>query len=221
VTTVATRASGPGKLRSMWEGGLGGLNPYGIPHKKLGMWLFIVSDSLTFAALLFGYAYLRTASDTWPHPFHLWPSIAVSTAMTFVLLSSSLTMVLAVHHAQHGNRARVVPWLVATMVFGLLFIILHLNEWRTLIAEGMTARSNPWGDAMFGGTFFTITGLHMAHVLSGVIYLGIIAMRFARRTMNEEDVEISGLYWHFVDLVWMFVFPLVYLMSVNMGGGGH
>jgi cytochrome c oxidase subunit 3 len=218
--TIATKTESRG-WRSMWEGGLGGLNPYAVPHKKLGMWLFIVSDSLTFAALLFGYAYLRSASASWPAPFHIWPSIAASTGMTFVLLSSSLTMVLAVYHAQHGNAKRVVPWIVATMVLGLTFVILHLNEWRALIAEGMTARGNPWGDAMFGGTFFTITGLHMVHVVSGVVYLGVIATRFSRRTMTSDDVEIGGLYWHFVDLVWMFVFPLVYLMSVNMGKGGH
>ncbi len=82
-----------------------------------------------------------------------------------------------------------------------------------------TARGNPWGDPMFGGTFFTLTGMHMAHVLSGVIYLGVIAGRFARKTMGPDDVEIGGLYWHFVDLVWMFIFPLVYLMSVAAGGG--
>jgi heme/copper-type cytochrome/quinol oxidase subunit 3 len=128
-------------------------------------------------------------------------------------------MVLAVHHAKNGDQGKVVRWLGATMLGGLAFLVLHLNEWRTLIAEGMTARANPWGDPMFGGTFFTLTGMHMAHVASGVIYLGVIATRFARKTMGPDDVEIGGLYWHFVDLVWMFIFPLVYLMSVGAGGG--
>jgi cytochrome c oxidase subunit 3 len=186
------------------------------------MWLFIVSDSLTFSALLFGYAFLRNASHNWPKPFHMWPSVVVSTLMTFCLLSSSLTMVLAVHNAQKGNRDKVVRWLVATMLGGIAFLVLHANEWRQLIHEGMTPRGNPWGDAMFGGTFFTLTGMHMFHVLTGVVYLGVIAARWAARPghQNEvENVEISGLYWHFVDLVWMFIFPLVYLMSVKLSGG--
>ena len=197
----------------------GGVNPYGVNYKKLGMWLFILSDSLTFAVLLFSYAYLRVSSPNWPAPFHFWPSIVVSTVMTFCLLSSSLTMVLAVHHSTGQKRGKVVGWLVATMVGGLAFLILHANEWRQLIHEGMTVSRNPWGDTMFGGTFFTITGLHMFHVLTGVGYLGIIAWGFGKKKFTADDVEVCGLYWHFVDLVWMFVFPLVYLMSVNMGGG--
>ena len=208
-------AARAGRARSLWGGGV---HPYGISHKKMGMWLFIISDSLTFSALLFGYAYLRHASATWPSPFHVWPSVAVSTLMTFCLLTSSLTMVLAVHHAKLGNSSKAVKWLVATMAAGAAFILLHLNEWRELIHEGMRPQHNPWGDAMFGGTFFTITGMHMLHVLSGIIYLGVIASRTARNRTDAEGVEVSGLYWHFVDLVWMFVFPLVYLMSVSRGG---
>jgi cytochrome c oxidase subunit 3 len=195
----------------------GGVNPYGVVFKKLGMWLFILSDSLTFASLLFAYSYLRLASPKWPTPFQMWPSIAFSSVMTFCLLSSSLTMVLAVHHSRRGERGKVVPWLLATMLGGILFMALHAREWMSLISEGMTLRANPWGDAMFGGTFFTITGLHMFHVFTGVGYLGVIALGYARKKFDADDVEVVGLYWHFVDLVWMFVFPLVYLMSVHMG----
>jgi cytochrome c oxidase subunit 3 len=219
---ATTEIAAPSPGLSLWGGGL---NPYGVSHQKLGMWLFIISDSLTFAAILFGYAYLRAASDHWPTPFEFFPSIVVSTMMTFVLLTSSLTMVLAVHNAKLGDRRKTLRWLAATMILGLAFVGLHLNEWRELIHHGMTPGSNPWGDPLFGGTFFTITGLHMVHVVSGVIYLGVIARRTVRSRNREDDVEISGLYWHFVDLVWMFVFPLIYLMSVNMGGaatpGGH
>ena len=197
----------------------GGVSPYGINNKKLGMWLFILSDSLTFAAALFCYSYVRFSSESWPTPFEFFPSIVVSTVMTFVLLSSSLTMVLAVHHASKGNRQKAVRWLLATMFFGLAFVVLHANEWRELFHQGMSLTANPWGDPLFGGTFYTITGLHMFHVLSGVIYLGIIAFRFGRGKVDAVDVEVSGLYWHFVDLVWMFVFPMLYLMSVNMSGG--
>ena len=110
-----------------------------------------------------------------------------------------------------------VKWIGATMAAGLAFIVLHLIEWNHLIAEGLRPFSVPaeWGanaSPMFGATFFTITGLHMLHVLSGVIYLGVTA---ARKRATHEDVEISGLYWHFVDLVWMFVFPLIYLLSIK------
>ncbi len=196
----------------------GGVNPYGVNFKKIGMWMFIVSDSLTFSALLFAYSYLRMSSPNWPTPFELWPSIAVASLMTACLLSSSLTMVLAVHHAERGDTRKAVRWLFGTMAGGLAFLILHANEWRELINHGMSLNGNPWGDGMFGGTFFTLTGMHMFHVFTGVGYLGVIAWGFAKGRFKAEDVEVCGLYWHFVDLVWMFIFPLVYLMSVNMGG---
>ena len=204
-------------VESLWGGGV---TPYkGVSHIKLGMWLFIISDSLTFGAMLFGYAYLRNASPNWPTPFEFFPSVVVSTIMTFALLTSSLTMVIAVHASQHGRPKVAFRWLLATMAAGMVFLVLHANEWRELMHHGMTTLTNPWGDTMFGATFFAITGLHMVHVLSGVIYLGVVAFRVQARRNFEDEVEVAGLYWHFVDLVWMFVFPLIYLMSVNMDGG--
>jgi cytochrome c oxidase subunit 3 len=197
----------------------GGVQPFGVSHRKLGMWLFLVSDSLSFAALLFGYAYLRNSSPDWPSPFRLVPSILTSTVMTLVLLTSSLTMVQAVRAARRAATARAVRWLAATMAGGGVFLALHLGEWRTLVHEGMTPKGNPWGDAMFGGTFFVLTGMHMLHVLCGVVVLGVIAARLRAGRSDAESVEVSGLYWHFVDLVWMFLFPLVYLLSVDVGGG--
>ena len=213
VEATTTRvASAPGGLASLWEGGV---NPYGIPYKKMGKWLFILSDSLTFGAAIFCYAYLRFSSSDWPKPFTM-SSILVSTLMTFCLLSSSLTMVLAVHHSAHGDRGKTIRWLLATMAGGAAFMILHAFEWRHLVHEGMTFRANPWGNPMFGGTFFTLTGLHMFHVFTGLCYLGVIAFRTAGKKFDPMDVEVSGLYWHFVDLVWMFIFPLVYLLSVTV-----
>jgi cytochrome c oxidase subunit 3 len=195
----------------------GGVSPYAVGHKKLGMWLFIASDSLTFSALLIGYSYVRAASGNWPMPFAFWPSIVMSTLMTLILLSSSLTMVLAVGASSRGETGKVVKNILLTMLGGVLFIVLHVNEWMELIHEGVRPWENPWGSPLFGATFFTVTGLHMFHVATGVAYLGVIAARAAKGRGTHEDVEISGLYWHFVDLVWMFVFPLVYLLSV----GGH
>jgi cytochrome c oxidase subunit 3 len=127
-------------------------------------------------------------------------------------------MVIAVHAAHQGEAKKAVRYILATMACGLTFIILHVREWLNLIEEGVRLWDNPWHVPLFGGTFFTLTGLHMAHVASGVIYLGFIAAGVARGKYTSDHVENSGLYWHFVDLVWMFVFPLVYLMSVSRAG---
>ncbi len=199
---------------SLWSGGR---SPYLVGSKKFGMWLFIASDALTFSALLVAYTYLRISTPDWPTPFHFSPSIIFSSVMTFCLLSSSLTMVMAVHAMHHKNRKGTIAWILATMVGGALFVILHLSEWMTLINhEHVTPFSNEWGVPLFGATFFAITGLHMTHVVIGVIYLGIVCTGIARGKFKYEDVEVCGLYWHFVDLVWMFVFPLVYLMSAKI-----
>ena len=187
--------------------------------KKIGMWLFILSDSLTFGVLIFAYSYGRISTPNWPTPFNTH-SIVNASVMTFCLLSSSLTMVMAVAAAKRGDQSRTVRWILATMLGGVAFVYLHASEWKGLWKdEGMTPWSNHFAGGtvpQFGGTFFTLTGLHMLHVTIGVIYLGIIAWRSRGNKFNHEDVEVSGLYWHFVDLVWMFIFPLVYLMSTKV-----
>ena len=184
-----------------------------VGNKKLGMWLFLLSDALTFAALLIAYSYLRIAND-WPHPFSFTPAIIFSTVMTLVLLSSSITMVYGVAAAHAGERKQAAKWVWLTALGGVIFIALHLSEWNHLIQDGVTPFSNPWGAPLFGGTFYLITGLHMTHVAIGVVYLAVIALGHSSGKYSAEDVEVSGLYWHFVDLVWMFVFPLIYLLSV-------
>ena len=204
---------------SVWEGGS---PPYAIPSKKLGMWLFIVSDAITFAGLLIAYSYLRVASVDWPKPFHFYPSIVVASVMTFCLLTSSITMVMAVAAAKQGKVSSTLKWLGWTMAGGFAFILLHANEWRGLIAEGLRPFTNPWGTPagstpLFGATFFALTGLHMTHVTIGVIMLGVLAAGHKSGRYPADYVEIGGLYWHFVDLVWMFIFPLVYLMSATVG----
>lgn len=193
----------------------GGASPYAIPSKKLGMWLFIVSDAITFSAMLIAYSYVRTSTETWPRPFPAG-SIINATVMTLVLLTSSVTMVLGVRAAKMGFRSRAAGWLVATLMGGITFDVLHLREWFGLIHEGVTPWSNPWGTPQFGATFFGLTGLHMTHVTIGVFYLAIVAFGTVRGRFNADDVEVSGLYWHFVDLVWMFIFPLVYLLSAKI-----
>ena len=209
----------------------GGTHPFRVGHKKLGMWLFIMSDALTFSALLITYSYARLSSEDWATPFAFYPSIIFSTTMTLCLLASSFTMVMAVSASARRDRRKARRWIFATMAGGLLFLGLHTYEWLHLINDfGLTPKTLPakwvehWPKAspLFGASFFGITGLHMFHVATGILYLGFVAMRIKKRT--HEDVEICGLYWHFVDLVWMFVFPLIYLLSVDFKGvlaGGH
>jgi cytochrome c oxidase subunit 3 len=209
--------SGPeleGVLETPWSGGV---SPFAVSSKKLGMWLFIMSDTLTFSALLISYAYVRLSTPDWPRPFEIWPAIAKSSLMTLFLLSSSLTMVLAVAAAHRGNVKKAVQLLIATMACGAAFVVIHITEWLTLIHEGVTPWKNPWNASvpLFGGAFFGLTGLHMLHVTIGVVYLGVISWGFHKGKWTAEHVEVSGLYWHFVDLVWMFIFPLLYLLSVN------
>jgi len=224
---VSTEARAENLIVADWDGGT---FPYRIGHKKLGMWLFIVSDALTFSALLIGYCYVRLSSTQWPTPFKFSPSVLFSTVMTLCLLASSFTMVMAVTASARRNKRSARRWIFATMLGGLTFLVLHLIEWKHLIDEGLRyskadkiivlphewAERWPQASPLFGATFFAITGLHMFHVLTGVLYLGFVALRIRRAT--HEDVEISGLYWHFVDLVWMFVFPLIYLLSVDFSG---
>jgi cytochrome c oxidase subunit 3 len=189
-------------------------SPYAIPSRKLAMWLFILSDACTFGAILFAYGYLRTASADWPTPFKFYPSILNVIIMTFVLITSSLTMLGAVAASKAGDKSKAVRWMGITMVLGAAFAMLHIREWAGMIGEGVRLFQNPWGSPLFGASFFGITGLHLLHVISGVIAIGVVARKFSSGSLTAGHVESTALYWHFVDLVWMFVVPLVYLMSV-------
>ncbi len=191
-------------------------SPYGIQSKKLAMWLFIVADAATFGAILFAYGYLRLANPDWTRPFAFSPTILNGCVMTVVLLTSSLTIVAAVAAAQAGRTSTSVRWLGATMLLGIVFAALHLREWFAMIGVGWRLFQNPMGGSpLFGATFFGITGLHLLHVMCGVIVIGAITLGFRRGRFDAGHVETTALYWHFVDLVWMFVFPLVYLMNVR------
>jgi cytochrome c oxidase subunit 3 len=186
--------------------------PFSMPTKKLAMWLFIIADTMTFAACLVAYGFLRISTPNWPRPFHSITNVAL---MTFILLTSSLTMLLGVQAAKAGDKAKAFQWTMITAIAGILFALLHAREWLGLIDEGMTLFKNPWGTGLFGSSFFTITGLHLTHVVSGVIALIAVALRYKGGRYKADDIEIVGLYWHFVDLVWMFVVPLVYLLNLS------
>lgn len=189
--------------------------PFHMGSKKLGMWLFLISDALTFATLLISYAYLRLANPNWPTPFAL-SSLVKPALMTVILLPSSMTVAFAVASMKQGNRGSTVRWLAATMFCGGGFLILHLLEWRHFwMVEKVTLASNPWNVPLFGASFYVLTGLHMFHVACGVLYLFVMIVAVWRGKYSAEEVETCGLYWQFVDLVWIFIFPLVYLASVK------
>jgi len=189
-------------------------SPYGIQSKKLTIWLFIISDAVTFGAVLIAYSYLRVGTPDWNRPFQFSPSIVNGMIMTFILLSSSLTMLAAVAAAKAGQKSETLKWLVGTIILGAAFAVLHLKEWFHMFGEGWGLSHNPTGGPIiFGAAFFSITGLHLLHVISGVIALIVIAIGFKTEWLDANHVETTGLYWHFVDVVWMFVFPLLYLMN--------
>jgi cytochrome c oxidase subunit III len=184
---------------------------FSIPAKKMAMWLFIIADTATFAGCLVAYGFLRNGTPDWPRPFHSITNLAL---MTFILLTSSLTMLNGVRAARAGDRARALRWTLITAAAGILFAVLHIREWMSLINEGMTLFKNPWGTGLFGATFYSITGLHLTHVTGGVIALVVVGLRYKAGRYNADDLEVLGLYWHFVDLVWMFVVPFVYLLNL-------
>ena len=184
---------------------------FSIPTKKLAMWLFIIADTMTFAACLVAYGFVRNGAVDWPRPFHNITNVAL---MTFILLTSSLTMLLGLRSARAGDKAGAFRWTMITAVAGILFALLHVREWTGLINEGMTLFKNPWGTGLFGASFFSITGLHLTHVTVGVIALIVVSVRYKGGRYNADDIEVLGLYWHFVDLVWMFVVPFVYLLNL-------
>ncbi len=195
-------------VSSEWSGGQ---SPFAIGWPKLMMWLFLVSDTLTFAGLLTGYGVMRLSLGQWPVQSQIFRIWLVGT-MTFILICSSATMAVAVAAARRGDRPRVLRFLLLTVLGGLMFLGMQAFEWTNFIHEGARLFTNPWGVPQFSATFFIITGFHGGHVTGGVIYLLITALRQARGHIAPESIEIAGLYWHFVDLVWVFIFTLLYLI---------
>ena len=184
---------------------------FSVPAKKMAMWLFIIADTATFAGCLVAYGFIRNGTPSWPRPFHSITNVAI---MTFILITSSLLMLFAIDAARAGEKAKALRWTLLTAAAGALFALLHIREWLALIDEGMTLFKNPWGSPLFGALFFSITGLHLLHVTGGVIALVAVGLRYRSGRYNADDLEITGLYWHFVDLVWMFVVPMVYLLNL-------
>jgi cytochrome c oxidase subunit 3 len=192
---------------------------------KAMMWIFLLSDTFIFSCFLVGYMTVRVSTTVpWPNPSEVFalhvagadvPLLLIA-IMTFVLISSSGTMAMAVNFAYRGDRANAAALILVTAVCGEIFVGMQAFEWSKLIMEeGVRPWGNPMGAAQFGSAFFMITGFHGLHVSCGVVYLLIVAFKLIRgdyeRTGNYQIVEIAGLYWHFVDLVWVFIFALFYL----------
>lgn len=189
-------------------------SPFAIPSSKLVMWLFIISDACTFGALLIAYGYIRNSAADWPLVFES-ASIWNALLMTFILVTTSLTVLFAVKASQADDRQAAFRWTMITAAGGILFAALHIREWMSLIGQGARLFQNPWGSPMFGAAFFSVTGLHMAHVLGGVIALVVVGSGYKAGRYASKHIEIWALYWHFVDLVWMFVVPLIYLLNMK------
>ena len=207
-TAHAVRLPSEDAVDSAWSGGA---EPFAVSWQKLMMWAFIVTDALLFAGLLAGYGFVRLASPQWPdrgQVFHL----SFIGVMTFILISSSATMASAVAAARRRQPALAGRFLLLTIVGGLCFLGMQAYEWASLIERGARLGSNPWGTPLFSGSFFVITGFHGSHVLTGVVILAILAIRLASGRSTAHGVELAGLYWHFVDLVWVFIFTLFYLV---------
>jgi cytochrome c oxidase subunit 3 len=288
-TTVTTHQT------KWWSGGK---SPFNLEYGKLMMWYFLMSDAFTFGAFLISYGSIRFSQNTWADPnvvFNAFPGaghanlpLAFVSVMTFILIMSSVTMVLAVHEGHRGNRQGVIKWMLWTICGGLAFLLCQAWEWHHLITGehavlvdgkieliGQTMRGNPWGklvegaavtDALkntspevlarlvhehnpaeqmdkllgmskdqllglvntaelhvrtrgpiaFGGYFFGITGFHGFHVFSGVVINVIMTVLTAKGVFDRRGhylmIEKAGLYWHFVDLVWVFVFLCFYLI---------
>jgi cytochrome c oxidase subunit III len=196
------------QLVDWWRGGV---SPFGGGWQKVMMWTFIVTDGLLFAGFLASYGYARQMTARWPVRQDVF-SFSYLATMTFVLISSSATMASAVAAARAGLWKAVVAFVLLTIVGGATFLGMQAFEWQHLIAEGAGLTHNPWGPAAFGSYFFLLTGFHGSHVLTGLLVLTATVWRASRGVSSAEGIEMAGLYWHFVDLVWVFIFTLFYLV---------
>ena len=213
-----------GHVQSVVEDWSSDKQAFHVPWGKLMMWIFLISDTFIFSCFLVGYMSVRiTTTDPWPYPSEVFaltlfgvnvPLILIA-IMTFILITSSGTMALAVRYAHFRDKKKIALFMFITAAFGASFVGMQAFEWSKLIAEGVRPWTNPFGAPQFGSVFFMVTGFHGLHVSIGVIYLSIVALKVLKgdydRKNNYDIVEITGLYWHFVDLVWVFIFAFFYL----------
>lgn len=187
---------------------------------KIAMWMFIAQDGMSFGGLLLAYALLRINAASWPVPAEIL-GIALTATATFILICSSVSMVMAVEAAKAKDQAKTVKWLLWTIAGGVSFLGIQVYEYTHLVHAGITFAESSWQGVpinnLFGSTFYAVTGFHGLHVLSGVIYLCCILRKtttgaYTQGGVSYSPVELVGLFWHFVDLVWILVFTFVYLL---------
>ncbi|MHC4846037.1 MAG: cytochrome c oxidase subunit 3 [Planctomycetota bacterium] len=192
---------------------------------KVGMWIFIAQDGMAFGGLLLAYALLRIFSPDWPVPTDIL-GIGLTATATFILICSSVSMVMAVDASQKADKGRTVLWLLVTIVGGLTFLGIQAYEYTMLASHGIGFTTSTFEytpgvvsdvNNLFGSTFYVVTGFHGAHVTAGVIYLiciliGTLKGKYTKGGMSYSPVELVGLFWHFVDLVWILVFTFIYLL---------
>ena len=180
---------------------------------KLAMWIFLVTDAMSFSGFLLAYGVLRSTRE-WPVPSD-YLGINLSGFATFILICSSVSMVMSIDACKNKDRKGMLNWLLATISGGVLFLGIQAYEYTHLVHAGMTLSSFAHGDNLFASTFYIVTGFHGLHVLTGVIYL-CCEYRFALNGRYDNGdynrLEILGLFWHFVDLVWILVFTFIYLL---------
>lgn len=186
---------------------------------KIGMWIFLLSDALSFAGLLLAYGILRGGSEVWRHPNEPVLGINFTAGLTFLLICSSVAMVLAYAAKTEGNEKQANFWLAMTALGGALFLCGQFQEYFGIWSKGLTREGLIFGHSHYATTFFCITGFHGLHVLSGTIYILVTLVRNLRGKATANEIEILGLFWHFVDLIWILVFTLVYLIPLEQYAG--
>ena len=182
----------------------------GLDNRKMAFWAFLGSECMFFGSLIATYMVFKGKSPSGPQPHEIL-NIPLTSISTFVLLMSSLLMVLALAAVQRGDRLGMKLWLFGTPFFGSIFLGFQAYEFMSFVREGLTLQVN-----LFGGTFFVLTGFHGAHVSVGVLWLLSLWVMALRNSLTPADatiVEIAGLYWHFVDIVWIVIFTFVYLLQ--------
>ena len=194
----------------------------GLDHRKLAMWAFLGSECLFFGTFISTYMVYRNQSLVGPYPNQVL-DIPVTSVSTFVLLMSSFMMVMALHSIRKGDDRGFRVWVLGTALLGSVFLGFQVFEFREFyIHDGLSPATN-----LFGTTFFILTGFHGAHVTGGVIWLVSLFGQSVNGTLTQKDslrVELAGLYWHFVDIVWIIIFTLVYLLGAEdgpVGEAGH
>jgi cytochrome c oxidase subunit 3 len=224
LTTAAEPTPAPSGLPGVVSDWSGDKEAFHVPWGKAMMWIFLLSDTFIFTCFLTSYMNVRISTTVpWPNPSQVFalnigghdiPLILIA-IMTMVLITSSGTMAMAVNYGYRRHRANTTALMLITAALGATFVGMQAFEWTKLIMEGVRPWRNPWGAPQFGSCFFMITGFHGLHVSAGVIYLSVVARRVWRGFYDQkgsyETVEITGLYWHFVDLVWVFIFAFFYL----------